>query len=209
VKNKEWFMHHASFSFPLSVLIVSLTACAYYPTPEQFSYEYHQSQSTYSSSDYSSSDYSSSAYYSHEDYATRIHQYVNTRGERVVIVSPNVHTWGAYDETGQLVRAGIATAGNNWCDDVHKPCRTGVGTFRVYSLGDDSCFSSIYPLPDGGGLMPYCMYFHDGQALHGSPDGAVVEDNISHGCVRLRIPDAEWLRYNFVSHGTKVIVQPY
>jgi lipoprotein-anchoring transpeptidase ErfK/SrfK len=53
------------------------------------------------------------------------------------------------------------------------------------------------------------MYFSGGEALHGSPDNTLVEDNISHGCVRLRIADAEWLRYNFVSVGTKVVVKPY
>ena len=143
-----------------------------------------------------------------DGYASRIPQQVKP-GEKVVIVYPTVHTWGAYDRNGELVRAGIATAGNYWCDDIQRSCQTSIGTFRIYSLGDGGCFSTIYPLPEGGGLMPYCMYFHNGQALHGSPDETVVEDNISHGCVRLRIPDAEWLRYNFVSHGTKVIIKPY
>jgi lipoprotein-anchoring transpeptidase ErfK/SrfK len=147
--------------------------------------------------------------YQPSDYASRIPQHINTRGEKTVVVTPTVHTWGAYDENGDLLRAGIATAGGNWCDDIGRPCRTGVGTFRVHTLGDEGCYSSIYPKPHGGGLMPYCMYFNGSQALHGSPDVAVVEDNISHGCVRMRIPDAEWLRYNFISYGTKVIVTPY
>ena len=76
-------------------------------------------------------------------------------------------------------------------------------------MGDSECVSTIYPRPDGGGLMPYCMYFSGGEALHGSPDNAIVDANISHGCVRLRIQDAEWLRYHFAHIGTKVIVEPY
>jgi lipoprotein-anchoring transpeptidase ErfK/SrfK len=150
-----------------------------------------------------------SAAYDDRDYAMRIPQYVNNKGERAIIVYPSVHAWGAYDEEGNLVRAGIATAGDNWCEDIKRPCRTAVGSFRIVSLGGADCYSTIYPLPKGGGLMPYCMYFHGGQALHGSPDNAVVEDNISHGCVRLKIPDAEWIRYNFAKYGTKVIVRPY
>ncbi|HSW70413.1 MAG TPA: L,D-transpeptidase family protein, partial [Gammaproteobacteria bacterium] len=37
----------------------------------------------------------------------------------------------------------------------------------------------------------------------------VVDGNASHGCVRLKVQDAEWLRFNFVSIGTKVVVLPY
>ena len=55
--------------------------------------------------------------------------------------------------------------------------------------------------------MPYCMYFHGGQALHGSYE--VVNGNISHGCVRLHVNDARWLRFNFAEPGTKVIIKPY
>jgi lipoprotein-anchoring transpeptidase ErfK/SrfK len=64
-------------------------------------------------------------------------------------------------------------------------------------------------MPHGGAPMPYCMFFNRNQALHGSPDHEVVDGNISHGCVRMHVPEAEWLRYNFVHVGTKVIVRPY
>jgi len=138
-----------------------------------------------------------------------IPQRYDTGGEKIVLVYPKLHRWGAYDEDGNLLRSGVATSGGNWCSDVGRPCRTKVGVFRIRSLGDEDCYSTIYPRPNGGGLMPYCMFFNGGQALHGSPDPAVVEANISHGCVRMRIPDAEWLRYDFADHGTKVIIQPY
>lgn len=152
--------------------------------------------------------YVSTSYFQ-TDYSSRLPSHIDTKGQKVVVVDPRVHAWGAYDRDGSLIKAGIATAGGNWCPDINRPCRTSVGTFRINSLGDGQCISRIYPKPNGGGLMPYCMYFSGGQALHGSPDGAVVEDNISHGCVRMRIADAEWLRYNFATVGTKVIVRPY
>lgn len=178
-----------------SILFINLFACSYhYPNNEDDQLLPALSSTTSGTS---------------QDFTSRIPQTIASRGEKTVVVYPSVYTWGAYDEEGNLVRAGIATSGNDWCDDINRPCRTSVGTFRVYSMGDEGCFSSIYPLPNGGGLMPYCMYFHGGQALHGSPDNAVVEDNISHGCVRLRISDAEWLRYNFVKNGTKVVIKPY
>jgi lipoprotein-anchoring transpeptidase ErfK/SrfK len=108
-----------------------------------------------------------------------------------------------------LIRAGQASAGSNWCPDLGRPCHTHPGTYRVNSLGSPGCKSSQFPIPHGGAPMPYCMFFDRNQALHGSPDREVVDGNISHGCVRMHVPDAEWLRYNFVSVGTKVIVEPY
>ena len=64
--------------------------------------------------------------------------------------------------------------------------------------------------------MPYCMFFHHGQALHGEPQG-LPGYNASHGCVRLYVNDVAWLRFDFVDppmaennfRGTKVVVMPY
>ncbi len=146
------------------------------------------------------------------DYSSRLPQHFDTAGNKTVVVDPNAHAWGAYDKEGNLIRAGIATSGGSSCppDAANESdCRTGRGTFRITSMGDDTCASKTYPRPHGGGLMPFCMYFNNGQALHGSPDDIVVSDNVSHGCVRMRIPDAEWMRYNFAQVGTKVVVLPY
>lgn len=152
---------------------------------------------------------STSSSYDYTEYQSRLPPQIDTNGKKVVVVDPNVNAWGAYDADGQLIRGGIATAGGKWCDDINEPCQTTPGEYKITSLGDSECYSKKYPLPDGGGLMPYCMFFHNGMALHGSPDAAVVEQNISHGCVRMRIPDAEWLRYNFAQVGTKVVVLNY
>lgn len=140
------------------------------------------------------------------NYASRIPNTINT-SEKVVVIDPRVHVWGAYDSSGNLLKAGLATAGGSWCPDIGRSCHTKAGSFRVNSLGSAGCKSSKYPLPRGGAPMPYCMFFNGGQGMHGSYQ--VVEGNVSHGCVRLRVPDAEWLRFNFVNVGTKVIVKPY
>jgi len=142
------------------------------------------------------------------DYSARLPKFLDTGGKKIVLVDPNVHAWGAYDANGELIRAGIATAGSTVCPpDAHdtNSCLTGVGTFHITGLGDETCYSRKY----ANGLMPYCMYFNNGEALHGSPDNIVVDDNVSHGCVRMRIPDAMWMRYHFAQVGTKVIVVPY
>src|SRR5438445_5685034 len=49
------------------------------------------------------------------DYSARLPQFMNTAGRKTVLVDPNVHAWGAYSENGQLIRAGIATAGASQC----------------------------------------------------------------------------------------------
>lgn len=146
------------------------------------------------------------------DYSSRLPAHINTAHKKMILIDPNAHAWGAYGPDGNLIRAGIATSGGTICPpdaEGETDCRTGIGTFRITSIGGADCYSKKYPRPTGGGLMPYCMYFNKGQALHGSPDHIVVEDNISHGCVRMRIPDAEWMTNSFAQIGTRVKVLPY
>lgn len=138
---------------------------------------------------------------------SRLPTQINSQGEDVIVVDPKVHAWGAYTATGKLIKSGLASAGAKWCPDLHRPCRTRTGIFRIYSLGNSDCISSRYPLGEGGAPMPYCMYFNGNQGLHGSHE--LAEANISHGCVRMSVDDAKWLRFNFSHVGTKVIVKSY
>jgi hypothetical protein len=136
--------------------------------------------------------------------------------EKLVVIDPENIAWGAYDVDGTLVKWGPISAGADYCKDIDEPCRTHSGAFRVYSLGSSDCISHKFPLPDGGAPMPFCMYFNNGQALHGEPNG-LPGYNASHGCVRLYVSDAEWLRYDFIEgpnssnnyRGTKIIIEPY
>lgn len=132
---------------------------------------------------------------------------ISPPGEKVIIIDPNSHTWGAYNASGKLLKSGIATAGGKWCRDVGRSCRTRAGHFRIQSLGGPGCKSSKYPLPRGGAPMPYCMFFNGKQGLHGSYQ--VVRGNVSHGCVRVTVGAAKWIRYNFAHIGTKIIVRGY
>jgi L,D-transpeptidase ErfK/SrfK len=141
---------------------------------------------------------------------------VEAIGEKFVVVDPIQLAWGAYDSDGSLVRWGPASSGSDFCKDIGEACQTNAGEFRVFSLGSSSCISHKFPLPDGGAPMPYCMYFNNGQALHGEPYG-LPGYNASHGCVRMYVNDAEWLRYDFVEppnpsnqyRGTKIVVGAY
>lgn len=167
-----------------------LNGCAQRTKPQQYDFPY-------------------SAVYDESKYEARLPKHIDTDNERVVLVNPKAFAWGAYDKDGNLVRGGIATSGADFCPDDNAPCRTDTGEFRVYSMGGKDCASRIYPKPKGGSLMPYCMFFNKGESFHGSPDRMLVEQNVSHGCIHMRIPDAEWLRNHFVKIGTKVIIMPY
>lgn|SRR3990167_1264677 len=146
---------------------------------------------------------------------TPLEQYIKPPGEKIIMVDPIEHVWGAYNAKGKLIRWGIATAGADWCRDSHHSCRTKTGNFRIYSIGDHACVSRKFPIPDGGAPMPYCMYFNGGQALHGSYE--VDYANASHGCIRVNVSDAKWLRYHFVEgpssvnhyRGTKITIREY
>jgi lipoprotein-anchoring transpeptidase ErfK/SrfK len=143
----------------------------------------------------------------HGKYDSRFPPTVKGFHEKMIVVNPRVHTWGAYDSNGNLLRTGLASAGARWCPDIKRSCRTKVGTFRIYSLGDERCYSRRYPVGRGGAPMPYCMYFNNNQGIHGSHE--LAEANISHGCVRISVSDAQWIRYHFATIGTKVLILSY
>jgi lipoprotein-anchoring transpeptidase ErfK/SrfK len=44
-----------------------------------------------------------------------------------------------------------------------------------------------------------------GVGIHGTPDAASIGYSASHGCIRMRIPDAEWL-FEHVVVGTTVFI---
>lgn len=132
---------------------------------------------------------------------------------RVIVVDQEKLAWGAYDESGHLVKWGPISSGKDYCSDIKKSCNTKTGVFYLFNKEGAKCKSRIFPIGKGGAIMPYCMYFFQGYALHGSLEVRGYRD--SHGCVRLFTRDAKWLNEEFVNlrqpegdKGTKVIVKP-
>lgn len=79
---------------------------------------------------------------------------------------------------------------------------TVTGQFRIWvKLASTDMSGPGYSLED----VPYTMYFYQGYGLHGTYWHNNFGTPMSHGCVNLRTPDAEWL-FNFVSEGTLVNV---
>lgn len=141
-------------------------------------------------------------------------RYIEKTGEKTIYVSQKELAWGAYDEEGELIWWGPASAGMGAC---HAPggCDTPSGFFRIIRKQDENCISTAFPRrldgENGGAEMPYCMHFFRGYALHGSQE--VPGYNASHGCIRLFTEDAKWLNEEFIDlpggpfKGTRVIIE--
>ncbi len=135
---------------------------------------------------------------------------VEATGKKTFLFDPNKMRWAAYDEEGGRVKFGRASGGVNACPEDGADCRTVVGEFKLERKGDGSCISKTYPVskPGGGAPMAYCMFFHQGYAIHGSR-GPVPDYHSSHGCIRVNVADAQWLNEDFMNVGSTVIVKPY
>jgi lipoprotein-anchoring transpeptidase ErfK/SrfK len=83
---------------------------------------------------------------------------------------------------------------------------TVTGQFRIWlrfpaQTMDGTRLGYDYYLED----VPYVQYFFEDYALHGTYWHSNFGRPMSHGCVNLSTPDAEWL-YNFADYGTVVTV---
>lgn len=140
-------------------------------------------------------------------------RYIEPEGEKTIYVSQKKLAWGAYDQDGELLWWGPISSGISKCN-VAGGCLTPTGSFRVIRKQDIECISTVFPKrangESGGAVMPYCMHFFRGYALHGSYE--VPGYRASHGCVRMFIEDARWLNEEFIDlpgngmRGTRVIL---
>jgi hypothetical protein len=141
-------------------------------------------------------------------------RYIDSEGEKTIYVSQKKLAWAAYDQEGELLWWGPISSGISKCPGVIGGCTTPTGSFRVIRKQDIDCVSTVFPRRangnDGGALMPYCMHFFRGYALHGSYD--VPGYRASHGCIRMFIEDARWLNEEFIDlpgegmRGTRVVI---
>jgi lipoprotein-anchoring transpeptidase ErfK/SrfK len=95
----------------------------------------------------------------------------------------------------QLVNSFLVSTGTS----AH-PTVTGQYHIYVKYLFDDMTGPGYY-LPD----VPFVMYFYSGYSLHGTYWHHNFGTPMSHGCVNMYTPDAEWM-FNWASVGTLVNV---
>ena len=99
-----------------------------------------------------------------------------------------------YAYEGELIVNSFLASTGTW----QHPTVTGQFHIYVKYLYTDMEGPGYY-LPD----VPYTMYFYDGYGLHGTYWHSNFGTPMSHGCINLATPDAEWLYY-FADVGTLV-----
>jgi lipoprotein-anchoring transpeptidase ErfK/SrfK len=115
-------------------------------------------------------------------------------GERWIDVDLSQQRLYAY-EGDTLIRSFVVSTGT-W------QTPTVTGRYKVWiKLRSAPMSGPGYYLPD----VPYIMYFYKGYGIHGTYWHNNFGTPMSHGCVNMTIPDAEWV-YNFSVVGTVVNV---
>lgn len=98
-------------------------------------------------------------------------------------------------ENGNLLKSVIVSTGLPGTPTVR-------GDFRVYwKLNSQTMSGPGYYLPG----VPWVMYFYQGYAIHGTYWHNNFGSPMSHGCVNLPTPDAQWF-FNWAEVGTPVKV---
>jgi lipoprotein-anchoring transpeptidase ErfK/SrfK len=81
---------------------------------------------------------------------------------------------------------------------------TVTGQFRIYVKYRSTTMAGPGYYLTG---VPFTMYFYKGYSLHGTYWHDNFGTPMSHGCVNMRTPEAEWI-FNYASLGTLVNVHP-
>ena len=117
-----------------------------------------------------------------------------TNGKQIVVDLSEQRIY-AYQDGGLLRNVGVSTG--------LPGTPTVQGNYAVYVKYIAQTMSGPgYYLPD----VPYVMYFYSGYGIHGTYWHNNFGQPMSHGCVNLPTPEAEWF-YNWAEVGTPVHVQ--
>ncbi len=126
----------------------------------------------------------------------------------VIVIRRGSNTLTLFDGSRVVQRFGVATGQSRY--------PTPLGTFSIVTMQynpwwyppDSEWAKGLKPVPPGPGnpLGTRWMGLSAwGVGIHGTPDAASIGYSASHGCIRMRIPDAEWL-FGHVSVGTPVVI---
>ncbi len=117
-----------------------------------------------------------------------------TTGKQIVVDLSDQRVY-AYED-GQLLKSMLVSTGTAAFPTVQ-------GNFKVYLKYESQTMSGPgYNLPG----VPYVLYFYKGYSLHGTYWHSNFGTPMSHGCVNMYTPDAQWV-WNWAPIGTPVRVQ--
>jgi lipoprotein-anchoring transpeptidase ErfK/SrfK len=126
----------------------------------------------------------------------------------VVVIRRGSNELRYYNGSRLMQRFGVATGQSVY--------PTPTGTFSIVDkqlnpwwLPPDSAWAKgKQPIPPGPGNPLGTRWMGlsaPGVGIHGTPDDASIGYSASHGCIRMHIPDAEWL-FHHVKLGTPVVI---
>ncbi|MDQ4075458.1 MAG: L,D-transpeptidase family protein [Chloroflexota bacterium] len=123
----------------------------------------------------------------------------SVNGEKWIDVNLSTQRITAYEGNTPIYSAVVSTGLPQY--------PTVVGEYNIYvklryddMQGGSYARGDYYYLPD----VPYTMYFYRGYGIHGTYWHNNFGQPMSHGCVNLTIPDAEWF-FNWAEVGTRVV----
>jgi lipoprotein-anchoring transpeptidase ErfK/SrfK len=126
----------------------------------------------------------------------------------VVVIRRGVNELRYYRGARLVRKFGVATGQSVY--------PTPIGTFHVVDMPrtpwwlppDSPWAEGLDPIPPGPGNPLGTRWMGlsaPGVGMHGTPDDASIGYSASHGCIRMHIPDAEWL-FQHVELGTPVVI---
>lgn len=128
--------------------------------------------------------------------------------DRIIVIRRDSHRLALYKGTRLVRRFGIA---------VGQPVYpTPLGSFKIVDKQlnpwwyppDSDWAKGAVPIPPGPGNplgTRWMALSADAVGIHGTPDPASIGYSASHGCIRMRISEAEWL-FERVKVGTPVFI---
>jgi lipoprotein-anchoring transpeptidase ErfK/SrfK len=126
----------------------------------------------------------------------------------VIVIRRGANELRYYDGARLLRKFGVATGQTVY------PTPTGIFSIVDKQLNpwwrppDSPWAEGLKPIPPGPGNPLGTRWMGlsaPGVGIHGTPDDASIGYSASHGCIRMHIPDAEWL-FHHVSLGTPVVI---
>jgi hypothetical protein len=126
----------------------------------------------------------------------------------VIVIQRGANVLTLYDSTQTLRTFGVATGQAQY--------PTPSGTWSIvdkqrdpwWRPPDSEWAKDAKPIPPGPGNPLGTRWMGLSAAavgIHGTPDAASIGYSASHGCIRMRVPDAEWL-FEHVEIGTPVVI---
>jgi L,D-transpeptidase-like protein/putative peptidoglycan binding protein len=129
----------------------------------------------------------------------------------VIVIGRDSHRLRLFDGRSLVREFGVATGQSSY--------PTPTGTFSIVTMQRDPWWipppnsawaQGAKPIPPGPGNPLGTRWMGLSAAavgIHGTPDAASIGYSASHGCIRMRIPDAAWL-FEHVEVGTPVVIVP-